>query len=116
APTAAKLLAQYGAQVVKIDTDPAQGRASFREPALHEHLNRGKWTLIADLRSAQGQELLPRLLESCDVLVHNFGRLACQHLGVDEESVRRHAPDIVYLQLNAFGYTGPWRDFRGYAE
>lgn len=116
APTAAKLLAQYGAQVIKIDTDPAQGRASFREPALHEHLNRGKLTMIADLKSTNGRALLPELITACDVVVHNFGRLACEHLGVDEQSVRRHAPDVVYVRLNAFGYSGPWSDFRGYAE
>ena len=59
--------------------------------------------------------LLP-LLERCDVVVHNFGRAACEHLGVDEPAVRRIAPDIVYLKLNAFGRTGPWCDLRGYAE
>ncbi|MEO5840060.1 MAG: CoA transferase [Acidimicrobiales bacterium] len=116
APTAAKLLAQYGAQVIKIDTDPAHGRASFREPALHEHLNRGKWTMIADLKVASDRALLPDLLSACDVMVHNFGRLAGEHLGIDEQSVRGHAPDIVYVHLNAFGQTGPWSDFRGYAE
>jgi crotonobetainyl-CoA:carnitine CoA-transferase CaiB-like acyl-CoA transferase len=116
APTAAKLLAQYGAQVIKIDTDPAHGRASFREPALHEHLNRGKLTMIADLKIADERSRLPALLCACDVMVHNFGRLAADHLGIDEPSVRRHASDIVYVHLNAFGDSGSWSDFRGYAE
>lgn len=116
APTAAKLLAQFGADVIKIDADPAVGRASFREPALHEHLNRGKQTIIVDLTSDEGQRLLPRLLAQCDVVVHNFGAAAARRLGIDEPSVRAHAPHVVYLHVNAFGETGPWRDHRGYAE
>ena len=116
APTAAKLLAQFGADVVKIDTDPTAGRASFREPALHEHLNRGKRTMIVDLASDDGQRLLPRLLAQCDVVVHNFGAEAAKRLGIDEETVRAHAPNVVHLHINAFGQTGPWRDHRGYAE
>ena len=55
APTAAKLFAQLGADVVKVDTDPSDGRASFREPALHEHLNRGKQTMIVDAKTAAGR-------------------------------------------------------------
>ena len=116
APTAAKLLGQLGADVVKIDADPAVSTAAFTEPAFHEHLNRGKQTVIVDLHDDAGARLFARLAAEADIVVQNFSLGTAERLGIDHASVRRINPDVVYLYLNAYGRRGPWAGNRGYAE
>jgi crotonobetainyl-CoA:carnitine CoA-transferase CaiB-like acyl-CoA transferase len=116
APTAAKLLGQLGADVIKIDDDPETARAAFRMPAMHEHLNRAKQTMVLDLKHADGAARFRRLVAEADVLVHNFTVDVEERLGIDEATVRRDAPDLVYLYLNTYGRQGPWAGHRGFAE
>ena len=115
-PTTAKLLAQFGADVVKIDIEPGRSGASFDEPAFHEHLNRGKRSIALDLKSGQGRDLFARLATGCDVVVENFTVGTAERLGIDEASVRALSPGVIYLYLNTFGTSGPWADRRGFAE
>lgn len=116
APTAAKLLGQLGADVVKIDTDPSNLQGLAPEPMFHEALNRGKRSLVLDLHAAGERELFARLASRCDVVVLNYALGAAERIGADEASVRALQPDVVYTYLNTFGRTGPWAGFRGYAE
>ena len=116
APTTAKLLGQLGAEVVKLDVDPAGSTAAFEEPLFHVHLNRGKQTIIADLFTPRGQDVLSGVLASCDVVVQNFTLGTAERLGISDEQIRRVSPDIVNLYLNAFGAKGSWAVYRGYAE
>jgi crotonobetainyl-CoA:carnitine CoA-transferase CaiB-like acyl-CoA transferase len=116
APTAAKLLGQLGADVVKVDEDPERARAAFRMPAMHEHLNRGKRTIVLDLKQPEDAEVFTDLVAGSDVIVQNFTIGTAERLGIDEASVRVHAPGIVFLYLNTYGLDGPWAQHRGYAE
>ena len=116
APTAAKLLGQLGAEVVKVDDDPRLSRAAFRMPAMHETLNRGKQTIVLNLKDSEDADVFRRLLAQSDVLVHNFSLSVEPRLGIDEAAVRNVAPDIVYLYLNTYGRRGPWAEHRGFAE
>ncbi|MDR5698500.1 CaiB/BaiF CoA-transferase family protein [Agromyces aerolatus] len=116
APTTGKLLAQLGADVVKLDVDPAGSTAAFEEPLFHVHLNRGKQTVIADLFTEEGRGVFADLVASCDILVQNFTLGTAERLGTSDEQVRKLAPGLVNLYLNAFGTRGPWAGHRGYAE
>jgi crotonobetainyl-CoA:carnitine CoA-transferase CaiB-like acyl-CoA transferase len=115
APTATKLLAQYGADVIKIDTNPTD-RAMVTEPIGHDIVNRGKRSIRLDLYDPADREVFGALLSTADALVQNFTLGVDQRLGIDEAAVRRNAPDIVYSYLNAYGTTGPWAGARGYAD
>jgi crotonobetainyl-CoA:carnitine CoA-transferase CaiB-like acyl-CoA transferase len=115
APTATKLLAQLGADVIKVDTDPTN-RAVVPEPIGHYSVNRGKRSLRLDLHDPADRQVLPALLATADVIVQNFSLGVDQRLGIDEASARQYAPSIVYTYFNAFGATGPWAEARGYAE
>ena len=99
APTTAKLLGQLGADVVKLDVDPAGSTAAFEEPLFHVHLNRGKQTIIADLFTAEGQTVLSGILSSCDVVVQNFTLGTAERLGTSDEQLRTVSPNIVNLYL-----------------
>lgn len=116
APSASRLLADLGADVVKADADLTDARLALRQPVFHEQTNRGKRTVELDLATSEGRRDLRQLLEWADVLITNFTLPRLAPMGLDEESVRWVAPDLVYVYLNAFGTRGPWADRRGYAE
>lgn len=116
APTTGKLLAQLGADVVKLDVDPAESTAAFEEPLFHVHLNRGKQTIVADLFTPEGQNVLSAVLPTCDIVVQNFTLGTDERLGTSDERLREVSPDVINVYLNAFGTRGDWSRFRGYAE
>jgi crotonobetainyl-CoA:carnitine CoA-transferase CaiB-like acyl-CoA transferase len=118
APTAARLLADLGAEVIKVDTDPnpASRRTANAEPAFHVYVNRGKRGAVLDLKDPADRGAFESLLSSADGLVTNisFGRLAA--VGLSEADVRRTNPSLVVGYLNMYGVAGPLADYRGYAE
>lgn len=116
APTAAKLLGQLGADVIKIDQDPASVKTAFSLPAFHEHLNRGKKSMILDLKDESGSEFFARLASRSDVLVHNLGLEAEPRLGISPEQIWKLSPGVVFVYLNTYGRSGPWAHHRGFAE
>ena len=116
APTVARILAELGAEVTKVDVAPGTTRAGLREPFFHESVNRGKRLLVADVHSPDGEEQIAELCAGADVLVTSFTQPALRRLGVDVGTIAGTAPHLVHAYVNAFGRSGPWADLRGYAE
>jgi len=116
APTAAKLLAQLGADVIKVDEDPSGLGAAFTMPIAHEHLNLGKRSIMLNLKDPEDFAIFTRLVTEADVVVENWTMGTAERLGVDQASLRRYSPDIIYVYLNANGREGPWSVDRGYAD
>lgn len=116
APTAAKLLAQLGADVIKIDQDPDKIQAGVPMPFAHEHVNRGKRTIVLDLKSPEGLKTFKRLAADADVIVQNSTMGAAERLGIDWASLSAASPRLIYVYLNANGREGPWSGNRGYAD
>jgi crotonobetainyl-CoA:carnitine CoA-transferase CaiB-like acyl-CoA transferase len=115
-PTAARILGQLGADVIKIDTDLTNFRAGLPEPVFHEHSNRAKRSMALDLKDDDDAELFRRLVATADVVITNFAGDAPRRLRIDEASLRAVQSDLVYVYLNAFGTSGPRALDRGYAE
>jgi len=109
-PTCGRSLAELGADVIKID-DPTRGEVLY-----HHDINRGKRSLLLDLKTPAGMELFWKLVDSADVIVQNYRSGVVEELGIDYESIRQRKPDIIYASLNAFGDTGPWEELPGYEE
>jgi crotonobetainyl-CoA:carnitine CoA-transferase CaiB-like acyl-CoA transferase len=109
-PTCGRTLAEFGADVIKID-DPNRGTI-----ALHNDVNRGKRSILLDLKSEQGVAMFWELVEEADVVVQNYRKGAVDRLGIGYEEVRKRRPDIVYASLNAFGHVGPWADRAGHEQ
>ncbi len=109
-PTCGRTLAELGADVIKID-DPNRGEVLY-----HHDINRGKRSLLLDLKTPAGMEIFWELVETADVIVQNYRTGVVESLGIDYESVRARKPDIVYASLNAFGDCGPWKAQPGYEE
>jgi crotonobetainyl-CoA:carnitine CoA-transferase CaiB-like acyl-CoA transferase len=115
-PTAGRVLAQYGAEVLAIDTDPADRASAVDEPVWHEFLNRGKRGAIVDLREEAGRTTFRTLLDDTDIVVQNSSAHSLARHGVDPPTLLTMAPWLTVVSLSAFDATGPWADLRGYAE
>ncbi len=109
-PTAARLLAEFGAAVVKIN-DPANPPQGYR---YHLDVNRGKRTLLLDLKRPEGRQLLLRLVAGADLLVQNFAAGVPERLGIGEAVLRSVQPDLIHGTVSAYGQAGPWGGRRGY--
>jgi len=123
APFCTKLLAAYGATVIKLEPpgrgDPARALGPFpdsgpdrEQSALYLYLNTGKQSVTLDLEQAAGRELARRLAREVDILVENCppGELAARGLGY--EALRAANPRLVYVSLSAFGQSGPRAQWR----
>ncbi len=106
-PTAGRVLAEYGAEVVKINDTSG-------EVLSHLHVNSGKQSLLLDLKSPAGLELLWKLVERSNVFMQNFKLGTAERMGIGYEAVSSHRQDIVYASVSAYGYDGPRGDHRGW--
>ena len=121
-PYAGLLLAQLGADVVKVEApdsgDPFRrwgGAASgVKVRPQFAALNHGKRSVALDLRTAEGCDGYLQLAASADALVENFRPGTLDRLGVGEAAVRARNPGIVYCTVTGFGQTGPYRDRPAY--
>ena len=109
------ILADLGAEVIKIE--PPWGDAARNpkitpvrgESAIHLQMNRGKKSLVLDLKSPDGREIFYELVARSDVVIDNFRPGVMSRLRIDRESLRRHNPSIVTVSITGFGATGPAR-------
>jgi crotonobetainyl-CoA:carnitine CoA-transferase CaiB-like acyl-CoA transferase len=100
-PTCGRVLAEFGADVIKIDS-PHRDQVNW-----HCDVNRGKRTLLLDLKKPEGVDIFWRLVEGADVILQNQRKGVMEKMGIGYEQVRARKPSIVYCSINAFGQTGP---------
>jgi crotonobetainyl-CoA:carnitine CoA-transferase CaiB-like acyl-CoA transferase len=121
-PFAACLLADYGADVIKVEL-PGRGDA-LRALAPHKDgvplwwkvTNRNKRGITLDLRVPRGRELLGRMVKDADVLVENFRPGTLDGWGITREWLHGLQPKLTILRMTGFGQTGPYRDRPGFAR
>jgi crotonobetainyl-CoA:carnitine CoA-transferase CaiB-like acyl-CoA transferase len=110
-PTACRILAEYGADVIQIANPRARAGRDF-----HFSTNNGKRSIVLDLKQPAAMDVFWRLLDTADVVSTNFSSEVGARLGVDETSVRRRRPDVIYSRISAYGLDGPFREFRGHDQ
>jgi crotonobetainyl-CoA:carnitine CoA-transferase CaiB-like acyl-CoA transferase len=109
-------MADHGAEVIKVEPpgegDPGRsiGLADGPSTVFFRNLNRGKKSIVLNLKQPAEREALLRLCDSADVLVESFRPGVAQRLGFGYERVRARNPRIVYCSISAFGQDGPYRD------
>ena len=109
------LLADHGAEVIKVEPqgegDPTRhlGPKDGGETVYFRNLNRGKKSVVIDLKNPADREALLRLCDSADVFVESFRPGVVERLGVGYEALRARNPRLVYCSISAFGQTGPMR-------
>jgi hypothetical protein len=107
-PVATRFLAGFGAQVLRLDP------LDWDEPAAAPEVTLGKRCGRIDLRTANGRALFEQLLSQADVLIHGYRTDALTRLGLDADARSRIRPGLVDVSLNAYGWTGPWTNRRGF--
>lgn len=107
-PVATRVLAMLGADVLRIDPP------DWNEPALEPDMTLGKRCARLDAHTVEGRSELLALLAEADVLVHGYRPGALDSIGLDDETRNAVRPGLVEVQLNAYGYTGPWAGRRGF--
>jgi crotonobetainyl-CoA:carnitine CoA-transferase CaiB-like acyl-CoA transferase len=123
-PFATRLLADYGAEVIKVERpgtgDPTRQMEPFylNEPGLERSglfmfLNTGKKSITLDLKSERGREIALGLAERADILIENFSPRVLPELGLDYETLSAGNPGLVMTSISNFGQTGPHRDWKG---
>lgn len=113
-PYAAMLLADLGADVIKIEDhlkgDMARNNGPFIQDVSSYFLsiNRGKRSFTLNLRHEKGKEIIHRLIQKVDILVENFRPGVMKKMGFDYEAASRINPRLVYVSVSGFGQNGPY--------
>ncbi|MSW04807.1 MAG: CoA transferase [Actinobacteria bacterium] len=122
-PAAAKYLADFGADVIKIEAPAGDGtrRMGWMPPDggdayMWQIVGRGKRSVVADLKTEDGLALLLRLVDDADVLIENFRPGTLERLGLDPLELLKRNPRLVILRVSGFGQTGPYRSRPGFAS
>ena len=119
-PFAAKTLADFGADVIKIEP-PGTGDPLRQWRLLHEGTSvwwqvqsRNKKSVTLDLKSPEARDIVRRLIDECDVLIENFKPGVMEAWGFDHASLARTNPGLVMLRISGYGQTGPYKDRPGF--
>ena len=112
-PFAATLLAEAGARVIKVEPpagDP--GRRNWTTDYVKSHV--GKESIVLDLKTPEGLDILYRLVDKADVFLHNFRPGTPERLGIDADTVMGRNPRLLYAYASCFGSNGPWAHKAGF--
>ena len=120
-PTCTLMLADMGAEVIKVEKIPAGDDTRYMLPpkvgseaAAFLMMNRNKKGIALDLKKPGGAKVLRRLIASADVLVENFGPDVMDRLGFGYAEISKAHPALIYCSLSGFGRTGPYKHRRGF--
>ena len=126
-PCATKLLAELGADVIKVEShthidhartapyaDHELGERFFDRTPIFHVANTSKAHVCLELSHPQARDLLRRLVAGADVLMENFTPRVVERFGLTYDDLIAHRPDLIMLSSCGYGHTGPWRDYRAY--
>lgn len=120
-PHCTRLLADNGAEVIKIESpeggDMMRSRPPVRNGAssMFGQLNLGKKSVVLDLKKAEAVEVIRRLVAGVDVVVENYRPGVMSRLGLGYDSLRQIRPDLIYCAISGYGQTGPSAGLPAYA-
>jgi crotonobetainyl-CoA:carnitine CoA-transferase CaiB-like acyl-CoA transferase len=119
-PTAARQLADWGANVIKIESPESDGEGDApggpRDGPDFQNLHRNKRAMTLDLKAPAGLAAFRRLAARADVVIENFRPDVKHRLGIDYDSLKAISPRLVYASISGFGETGPYRDRPGFDQ
>ena len=105
------VLSDFGAEVIKMEPP---GGERFRAWPASLQWNRGKKSVVLDLKTSEGCEKVQRLVQEADVVIESYRPGVTKRLGIDYETLSTGRPDLVYCSLTGFGPKGPYAHCKGY--
>lgn len=121
-PTASRQLADWGADVIKIEMPPVPGEDTQADPVKARHgpdfqnLHRNKRSLTLNLKEPDGLAIFKRLADASDVVIENYRPDVKHRLGIDYETLSRSNPGLVYASISGFGQDGPYERRPGFDQ
>lgn len=112
-PVATRILADQGAEVIKIERRDSLDLGS-RRGGFTGNLFRGKESTVINMADPRGRAIARRLVAVSDVVIDNFSARVMHNWGMDYESIRQVKPDIIAVSMSGFGHTGPQKDYVSY--
>src|SRR5215813_390453 len=112
-PVATRILADQGAEVIKIERRDSLDLGS-RRGGFTGNLFRGKESTVINMADPRGREIARQLVAVSDVVIDNFSARVMHNWGMDYESIRKIKPDIIAVSMSGFGHTGPQKDYVSY--
>lgn len=122
-PYATQMLADMGAEVIKVEPPTGDisrylGRHAKTRGmgSTHMTVNRGKKSIMLDLKKPEDAETMRKLLKTADIFIHNVRGKAISKLGFGYDAVQAIKPDIIYIHCTGFGQDGPYKDLQAYDD
>ena len=122
-PYATQMIADMGADVIKVEPPTGdisryigRARSVKSNGSTHLTVNRGKRSIVLDLKQADDVQTLRDLLTTADIFIHNVRGKAITKLGFGYDAVKAIKPDIIYVHCTGFGQDGPYRDLQAYDD
>jgi crotonobetainyl-CoA:carnitine CoA-transferase CaiB-like acyl-CoA transferase len=119
-PYCSLMLADFGADVIKIEDSQLGDYSRWNEPKVGEHsamfhsLNRNKRSMSLDLKVEKNKKIFIDLVKTADVLVESFRPGVMDRLGIGYEELKKHNPKLIYCAITSYGQTGPYKDIPGH--
>ena len=115
-PTCVRQFADFGADVIKIETLADEDLGGPRDGSDFQNLHRNKRSLALDLKSPAGREIFLKLVAGADIVVENFRPDVKDRLGIDYASLEKINPRIILASISGFGQDGPYRERPGFDQ
>ncbi|MCK5204212.1 MAG: CoA transferase, partial [Desulfobacterales bacterium] len=106
-----RIIADFGAEVIKLQTKKIATGAESNESAYFRAWNRNKRSITLDLSYPEAKDLFLELTRISDVVVENFSPRVMQNWGLNYNNLKKVRPDLIMISMSAMGQTGPWKNF-----
>ena len=113
-PYATRILADFGAEVIKVQSKKIANNADSDQAAYYDYWNRNKKSMMLDMSHPEAREIILKLVALSDVVVENFSPRVMSNWGLDYKKLKAVKNDIIMLSMSGMGQTGPWKDFVAY--
>ncbi|MFC2003831.1 CaiB/BaiF CoA transferase family protein [Chloroflexota bacterium] len=113
-PYATRILADFGAEVIKVQSPRTARGAEHNATGYFNTWNRNKLSITLDLSHPEGRELALRLVTISDVVVENFTPRVMANWNLDYDNLKKVSPNLIMLSMSGMGQTGPWQDFAAF--
>lgn len=115
-PTCVRHFADFGADVIKIETTEAEDLGGARDSPDFQNLHRNKRAITLNLKAPEGKAIFARLVKTADIVVENYRPDVKFRLGIDYESLKKINPRVILASISGFGQDGPYQQRPGFDQ